>query len=74
MRPLNPTELATLAPANWSAPPARTQERLGCDLKLMFDSLTSEPMPDRLMQLAAAVDEAFRRGELQGGRARSRSS
>lgn len=40
------------------------QTRLGCELKTMFDSLTAGPLPDRLVQLADALDEAFRRGEL----------
>jgi hypothetical protein len=30
----------------------------------MFDGLTAGPMPDRLLQLADALEEAFQRGEL----------
>lgn len=37
---------------------------LGQELKSMFDTLTSGPMPDRLVQLADALEEAFKRGEL----------
>jgi len=37
---------------------------LGRDLKWMFDSLTAGPMPDRLIELADALEEAFERGEL----------
>jgi hypothetical protein len=66
MKPLNPTESTTPAAAQWSTPPAVAQERLGCELKLMFDHLTAGPLPDRLGQLAAAVDEALRRGDLYG--------
>jgi hypothetical protein len=43
---------------------ADAQAQLGCELKTMFDSLTAGPLPDRLVQLADALDEAFRRGEL----------
>jgi len=45
-----------------SAPASQAQ--LGCELKTMFDSLTAGPLPDRLVQLADALEEAFRRGEL----------
>lgn len=41
-----------------------TQDRLGCELKAMFDGLTAGPLPDRLLLLADALDDAFRRGEL----------
>lgn len=43
---------------------AGSQAQLGCELKTMFDSLTAGPLPDRLVQLADALEEAFRRGEL----------
>jgi hypothetical protein len=46
--------------------PLRPHERsvLGDDLKSMFDTITSGPMPERLLQLADALEEAFRRGDL----------
>lgn len=44
-----------------SEPPG---QRLGQDLKTMFDNLTAGPMPDRLLQLADALEEAFQRGDL----------
>jgi hypothetical protein len=37
---------------------------LGDELKTMFDSLTNGPLPDRLLQLADALEEAFNRGDL----------
>jgi hypothetical protein len=55
------------------APAPEAQERLGCELKSMFDNLTAGPLPDRLVQLADALDEAFRRGELFDHRARRSS-
>ncbi len=56
---------ADLDPPRWpmAAGPA-AQAQLGCELKTMFDSLTAGPLPDRLVQLADALEEAFRRGEL----------
>ena len=66
MKPLNPTEAITPVIAKWSPLADVGQERLGCELKMMFDSLTAGPLPDRLVQLAAAVDDALRRGELYG--------
>jgi hypothetical protein len=47
-----------------SGPPMQAQ--LGCELKSMFGSLTAGPLPDRLVELADALEEAFRRGELSG--------
>ena len=43
---------------------ATPQAQLGCELKTMFDTLTAGPLPDRLVQLADALEEAFSRGEL----------
>lgn len=40
------------------------QARIGEDLKMMFDALTAGPMPDRLVHLAQALEEALKRGEL----------
>ena len=55
-------------------PPAASLEQpLGDQLKSYFDSLTSGPVPDRLMRLTEALEAAFERGELQcGGRASPR--
>ena len=47
-----------------AAIPGPGQEQLGADLKSMFEGLTAGPMPDRLLQLADALEEAFQRGEL----------
>lgn len=52
--------------------PTATLDRhaLGDELKSMFDTLTSGPMPDRLLQLADALEEAFMRGDLFEPRSR----
>jgi hypothetical protein len=52
------------APAWPGATCPAAQAQLGGELKAMFDSLTAGPLPDRLVQLADALDEAFHRGEL----------
>jgi hypothetical protein len=44
--------------------PAQPHARLGAELKSLFDSMAADPMPDRLLQLADALEEAFQRGEL----------
>ena len=62
MKPLMP--MNTEPPRVQLPPPPIAQQNLGCELKHMFDTLTAGPLPDRLVQLAAAVDEALRRGEL----------
>ena len=49
---------------DWSAMPLPPQQRLGHELKCMFDTLTAGPLPERLIQLADALEDAFRRGEL----------
>ena len=38
----------------------------------MFDDLTREPMPDGLVNLCDKLEEAFRRGDLYGGRTPAR--
>ena len=43
---------------------APASQRIGADLKTMFDNLTAGPMPERLLQLADALEDAFQRGEL----------
>jgi hypothetical protein len=50
--------------AQWPLGASPAQARIGDELKTMFDTLTAGPLPDRLVQLADALDEAFRRGEL----------
>jgi hypothetical protein len=40
------------------------QAQLGGELKSMFNSLTCGPVPDRLVELTEALEEAFRRGDL----------
>lgn len=55
--------------SRWALGPGMDPKaRLGCELKTMFDSLTAGPMPDRLTQLADALEEAFHRGELFEGK------
>jgi hypothetical protein len=65
---MSTTSIASKWPATAGDP---VQERLGCELKTMFDNLTAGPLPDRLVQLADALEEAFRRGELSGPRSRT---
>ena len=48
----------------WRPSQAPPRERLGCELKSMFENLTSGPMPEHLLQLADALEDAFQRGEL----------
>ena len=51
------------------------QPQLGDQLKRMFGDVTAGPMPDRLLELADALEEAFQRGELfDKGRRRPRAS
>ena len=45
-------------------PAGPPDQRLGQDIKSMFDNLTAGPVPDRLLQLADALEEAFQRGDL----------
>jgi hypothetical protein len=49
---------------DWDLASYPPQERIGVELKTLFETLTSGPMPDRLLQLADALEEAFQRGEL----------
>ena len=37
---------------------------VGDQLKVLFGDIAREPMPDRLRQLAEALEDAFQRGEL----------
>lgn len=43
------------------------EERLEIELKGLFSALSSAPIPDRLLRLADALEEAYRRGELHKG-------
>ena len=74
MKSLQDIETTSIGP-RWPLPSGRmsagptvsgscVQEQLGCELKVMFDSLTAGPLPDRLVQLAEALEAAFLRGEL----------
>jgi hypothetical protein len=50
-----------------SGPVESPQEPLGAKLKSYFDGVTaSSPMPDRLTQLAMALEAALDGGELDG--------
>ena len=40
---------------------------VGDQLKVVFGEVASEPMPDRLRQLAEALEDALQRGELAPG-------
>lgn len=40
---------------------------VGDELRRMFDSLASDPMPDRLVSLCDALEDAFQRGQLFPG-------
>ena len=64
MKSLN--NIGTEAPANrqWAIVRTPTPDHLGDELKQMFGDLTAGPMPDRMVQLADALEEAFLRGEL----------
>ena len=46
-------------------PPAVLHEPMGAQLKTVFDRLTASPMPDRMQELADALERAFQQGELQ---------
>jgi hypothetical protein len=61
MKSFHDSRPAPFAP-EWVAYPP--QERMGAELKTMFESLTAGPMPDRLLQLADALEDAFQRGDL----------
>jgi len=37
---------------------------LTAELRVFFDSLTAQPLPDRMLELAQALEDAFGRGEL----------
>jgi hypothetical protein len=39
-------------------------DRLGAELKTLYGELTAAPLPDRMVELADALEEAFRRGDL----------
>jgi hypothetical protein len=51
----------------WVVLHAQTPDRMGDELKQMFGALTAGPMPDRMLQLTEALEEAFRRGDLFDG-------
>ena len=53
------------------APAASDCPAVGADLRRLFDDVTREPMPPRLVDLCDRLEDAFRRGELYG-RAQSR--
>ncbi len=59
-------ERSSSPPMGAGVAPAFPQDELGGKLKSFFDGLTSGPMPDRLMQLAAQLEAAVERGELSG--------
>jgi len=46
---------------------------VGDQLKVVFGELAREPMPDRLRELAQALEDALQRGELGPGARRSKA-
>ena len=49
-------------------------EHIGACLKTFFDGVTTScPMPDRLLELADALEAALERGDLGSGSSRARS-
>jgi hypothetical protein len=64
MKSLSDLGLGAVAPQQWGVPRNPVAGPLGCELKHMFDALTAGPLPDRMVQLADALEEAFQRGEL----------
>lgn len=63
MKSFDDSDLAPYA-QDWSLCSLPPRERIGAELKSMFETLTAGPMPDRLVQLTVALEEAFQRGEL----------
>jgi hypothetical protein len=61
-------EYNRLQPAEaYLEPPRESAEAaLGDQLKSYFDAIVAGPVPDRLLKLADALDQAFDRGELNG--------
>ena len=64
MKSLNDIGPEASAPTQWAVLRTPTPDHLGDELKQMFGNLTAGPLPDRMVQLADALEEAFRRGEL----------
>ena len=48
-------------------PPAGLNQPMGVQLKCAYDRMTG-PMPDRMQELAMALEAAFQRGELGAGK------
>lgn len=73
MKSLNNAGAEAPTTPQWAAMRASRPDRLGDDLKQMFGDLTAGPLPDRMVQLADALEEAFRKGELFDTEARRAS-
>jgi hypothetical protein len=41
-----------------------SEAKLTGEWRVFFDGLTSQPLPDRMLELAQALEEAFGRGDL----------
>ena len=46
--------------------PALAEGGVGDELRRMFDDVVSSPMPQSMIDLCDALEDAFRRGELKG--------
>ncbi|HTK34129.1 MAG TPA: hypothetical protein VL358_02430 [Caulobacteraceae bacterium] len=64
MKSLSNIRPKSAPPQEWVILDAPTPAQIGDELKVMFSALTAGPLPDRMVQLADALEEAFRRGEL----------
>ncbi len=64
MKSLNDLAADASASRPWAPLSTLRSDQLGDDLKQMFGQLTAGPLPDRIVQLADALEEAFRRGDL----------
>ena len=73
MKSLQNSSVELAEAASWAPAPGLEPERLGDELKTMFHSMASAPLPARMLELALALEEAFHRGELNGETGRSLS-
>jgi hypothetical protein len=64
MKSLSNIGAKTPAQQEWVVLRTPAPDQIGDELKVMFGALTAGPMPDRMVQLADALEEAFRRGDL----------
>ena len=65
MKPLPNSSTAPCAARRWAEVPGLEPDRLGDELKTMFHGMANAPLPEEMLKLALALDEAFVKGELQ---------